>query len=414
MNQPTEPVSAVEPRPPAAGEPVFPVLDTMRAIGAFGVLVTHVAFWAGSYTQHGHFGALLARADVGVALFFVLSGFLLSRPWLSAAREVRPAPAVGRYFWKRVLRIFPIYVVTVVIALSLITDNRDLGVADWLRTLLMVDIYVEPRLPSGLTQMWSLTTEVAFYLVLPLLMWLFTVGRGGRGLHPPRIILGVVLMFVVTIGWHLSWAAAIPQSEGRATLQWLPAMLNWFGLGIALALLYELDRSGSTAGRLRRTIKALAVSPGVCWSLAAGILLAAATPLAGPTMLAAPTPSESLTKTLLYGFFAALVILPGIFADPDGAYARVMSRPRLRRLGHISYGLFCLHLPILHFVMWMTGYELFQGHFWQILVLTSVLSVLAAEIAYRVVEEPFMRLRNLGRRSPSEAETMPPRASKVG
>lgn len=393
-----------------SGAPVFPVLDTMRAVGAFGVLLTHVAFWAGSYTTHGYVGVLLARADVGVALFFVLSGFLLSRPWLAAARTGAPSPALGRYFWKRALRILPVYVLAVVIALGLIRANADLGLRDWVRTLLMLDIYTRPNLPHGLTQMWSLATEVAFYLVLPALMW--ALAPGSRRLTPGRVIAGVGVMFVVTIGWHLSWAAHVPGAAGRATLQWLPAMVNWFGLGILLALLYELQQSDAQAGRVRRTVMTLASQPGTCWTLAVGILLVAATPLSGPTMLAAPTPSESLTKTLLYGFIAALLILPGVFANPAGHYARALSHPRLRRLGHISYGLFCLHLPVLHFVMWVTGYELFQGHFWQILVLTLVLSLLAAELSYRLVEEPAMRLRGLGR--PRAVATTPPKASNVG
>ncbi len=404
-----------DPTRPASTSPIFPVLDTMRAIGAFGVLLTHVAFWSGNYTTHGYFGVLLARADVGVAIFFVLSGFLLSRPWLAATRTAARPPGLGRYFWKRFLRIFPIYLVTVVLALGLIKANANLGVKDWLRTLTMLDIYTQPRLPSGLTQMWSLATEVAFYVVLPGLMWLMTARpSGGRRLQPGRVLTVVALMFAVTITWHLSLAYAIPGASGRSTLQWLPAMLNWFGLGILLALVYEIDRSSRPAGRLSRALRRLADQPAVCWTIAAGILLVVATPLAGPTMLAAPTKDESLTKSLLYGFFAAVVILPGIFARPESSYARVLSNRLLRRLGHTSYGLFCLHLPILHFVMWATGYELFRGHFWQILAMTTLLSLLAAELAYRVIEEPFMRFRNLGRRKPNTAATIPPSASKVG
>ena len=76
---------AVVPPPPETA-PTFPLLDTMRAVGALCVLTTHAAFWAGDYTRHGTWGTVLARLDVGVAIFFVLSGFLLSRPWLPARR----------------------------------------------------------------------------------------------------------------------------------------------------------------------------------------------------------------------------------------------------------------------------------------------------------------------------------------
>jgi peptidoglycan/LPS O-acetylase OafA/YrhL len=76
-----------------------------------------------------------------------------------------------------------------------------------------------------------------------------------------------------------------------------------------------------------------------------------------------------------------------------------MSHRLLRHLGHISYGVFCIHLPVLHFVMWSSGYQLFDGHLLQIFTMTLVLSLLAAELLYRLVELPCQRLKGLGRRS---------------
>ncbi len=100
-------------------------------------------------------------------MFFVLSGFLLSRPWFD--RHVRGGGALstGRYLWKRALRLVPVYVLTVVAALTLLPGNRNASVGEWLTTLLMGNTYVSDRLPDGLTQMWSLSTEVAFYLCSP-------------------------------------------------------------------------------------------------------------------------------------------------------------------------------------------------------------------------------------------------------
>ena len=73
-----------------------------------------------------------------------------------------------------------------------------------------------------------------------------------------------------------------------------------------------------------------------------------------------------------------------------------MSHPGPRHLGHISYGIFCIHLPVLHLVMRITGYDLFDGHLPQIFTLTLVISLLAAEVLYRTVELPFMRLKDRG------------------
>ncbi len=73
----------------------FPHLDSLRAVGALAVLTTHAAFWGGEYTDNGTAGRFLARLDVGVALFFVLSGFLLSRAWLQAAADATAATGHG-------------------------------------------------------------------------------------------------------------------------------------------------------------------------------------------------------------------------------------------------------------------------------------------------------------------------------
>ena len=383
----TSPPTALGP----ALAPEFPALDTLRVVGAMAVLTTHAAFWAGSYTQHGYWGSLLARLDVGVAIFFVLSGFLLSRPWIARARLGLPRPKVGRYYWKRVLRIFPVYLVTAVIALSLIPENDGLGWADWLKTLTLTNIYFDERLPAGLTQMWSLSTEVAFYVVLPLLT---LIGVGRRAVRPRRIVLLGLVMWACSLVWLGGVSGMVPGAEDRAVNEWLPAFLGWFAVGILLAALHVLHSSGAAPRLVGRAVDELGQLPGVCWVLALGLLVVASTPVAGPTLLVPPDDSDAVVKNLLYAGVGGLLVFSGIFVRPGSRYGAVMSNPRLRHLGHISYGIFCIHLPLLHFVLWITGYTLFDGHLLQIWSLTLVLSVISAELLYRVVEMPTMRLRN--------------------
>jgi peptidoglycan/LPS O-acetylase OafA/YrhL len=397
-------VGSLVPPPPQTGAQ-FPVLDTLRAVGALCVLTTHTAFWAGTYTGHGTWGTLLARLDVGVAVFFVLSGFLLSRPWLEGALAQRERPGAAGYFWKRALRILPLYVATVMVAYAFIADNRDLGARRFLSTLLLLDPYWRENFPDGLTQMWSLSAEVAFYLVLPLLM-LVLVGRR-RALSPRRVLLGLAALAAASVYWHLSGAAVAGRGNHAATLQWLPAYLTWFGSGILLALSELLWRQGGRA-RVNAALVSLGRQPGSCWAIVAGLALVSATPLAGPSMLAAPSPAQSLVKSLLYAGIGFLIVLTGVHNDPQGRYTALFSNPWGRRLGWISYGIFCLHLPVLHFVMWATGWELFAGHAAQIWVLTVALSIAVAELGYRTVERPALRLKRLRRptiRRPGRPET---------
>lgn len=381
--------------------PVFPVLDSLRLVGALAVLTTHVGFYAGDYGD-GLWGAFLARLDIGVALFFVLSGFLLSRPYLARAALGRPRPTAGRYLWKRALRIMPVYVVAVIAALVLLDDNHGLGPRDWLVTLSFATTFVDPLPPAGLSQMWSLGVEVTFYLVLPLLMLAAT----GRRWRPARVVAVLLTMVAVGVWWHLHGAVVADGWSAGPPLQWLPAYLTWFAVGIALALAHVVAESQSGAGAdMARRVLELGREPGVCWTVVAGLMLVATTTLAGPVQLAPASPAQSLTKNLVYAAIGGLVVLSGISARPGSAYARVLSAPAARHLGLTSYSLFCLHLLLLDLIAPALGWGLFQGHFWQLWGLTVLASVAAAEVAYRVVERPAMRLkdRRLPLRRPSSA-----------
>lgn len=391
--------------------PQFPILDSLRAVGALAVLTTHVAFQSGAFVNNGTWGALLARLDVGVAIFFVLSGFLLARPYLARRAVAQPHPGTGRYYWKRFLRIYPVYVVTVVLALVLIPENHDVDLAEWLHTLTLTNIYTSSTMPQGLTQMWSLAVEVSFYLVLPLLMFL-ALGRSGP-LRPVRVAVLLGAMLVLSCWWHLDLAEALGDHTDGSPALWLPAYLTWFAVGIGLALVHVLDQARERPPALCRRLDLLAASPGVCWTLVLGLMLVASTSLAGPNLLYASTNAESLTKHLLYAAIGGLVVLTGIRSVPDSRYARLMSARVPRRLGHISYSVFCIHLPILYFVVEVTGFGLFQGHTWEIWGLTVVLTLAVSEVLYRVVELPAMRLRNLGRSRSTTPPTSTHRATST-
>src|SRR6266516_1997197 len=86
----------------------LPMLDGLRAVAALAVLLTHVAFQTGEVARAAG-GAVLARLDAGVAVFFVLSGFLLYRPYALARASGTPRPSIRRYVLRRAARILPAY-----------------------------------------------------------------------------------------------------------------------------------------------------------------------------------------------------------------------------------------------------------------------------------------------------------------
>lgn len=377
-----------------AGPVVFPALDTVRALGALAVLSTHVAFWTGSY-GFDLTGIALSRLDVGVAIFFVLSGFLLSRQALVRARDGRPAPPLLPYLRKRALRVLPVYWVVAVAAL-LVLDQNHRGPIGWLRTLTLTDLYFSHRMPAALTQMWSITTEVAFYVLLPLLMVGWNLLTRSR--RADAVVVGLVLLSAaISVGWV---AAAPGWLGGGATFhdQWLPTYLVWFVVGIALAHLHV--HRGDPAPRRRIDLVGLVTrwgaQPGACWAVAVAAFLVAATPMAGPSVLVPAATSQIVVKTLLYAVIGGAIILASAFAPPSSRYMRVMSHPVGRYLGRISYGVFCVHVLVLHLIDMTTTWAPFTGRAWPILGATLAASLVLAELLHRFVEAPFMRLRRAG------------------
>ena len=142
-------------------------LTGIRAVAAILVVGTHAAYTTGKYT-HGYWGLVGARMEIGVPIFFVLSGFLLFRPWVKSAVAGGPPPSVSRYARHRVRRIMPAYVITVLFAYVLY-HFREAGPNPghtWLgliRNLTLTQIYTDgylgKYLHQGLTQMWSLAVE---------------------------------------------------------------------------------------------------------------------------------------------------------------------------------------------------------------------------------------------------------------
>ncbi|MEO7422607.1 MAG: acyltransferase [Ornithinibacter sp.] len=368
----------------------FPSINGIRAIGALFVLTTHVGFHSGA-SLNSTFNGVLSRLDAGVAIFFVISGFLLFRPhtiaWLRGTR----GPDTKRYLWHRVLRIMPALWLAVLGA-SLLLNQTDTSFGTYLRHATLTQIYTPGNEAQGLTQMWSLATEVAFYIVLPLIAWVLTRGRPDRrGVH--RRLALLCTLPVVGAGW-MALSAAHP---GVRAL-WLPGYVGWFGLGMALAL-WQAARS---VGVLEKTwIDDLVPQPWSLWGLALALYLVLVSPIAGPYSLAQATTGEAAVKSFLYGVFALLVVFPaaaGPSTPEDTDAVRLLGGRAWTFMGNISYGIFCYHLIVLGVLEQIVGYTIFTGGFFTLLLSTLAGTVVVASGSYYLVERPIMRR---GRRAES-------------
>jgi peptidoglycan/LPS O-acetylase OafA/YrhL len=359
----------------------FVTLDALRAVGALMVVLTHVGFHTGRYPQ-GWTGAMLAHFDLGVALFFVVSGFLLARPWFAASAAGAPRPGTGRYLWKRALRILPLYWIVVVVCLLLAPANSDVGVEGWIANLTLTQTYIQDSHPYGLAHMWSLSTEVAFYLALPLVVRLLTP----RDRLDLRRVLVVSLL--LTVGGVVFAGGARTWFDHPFAAEWLPAFLPWFLGGTTLA-------ACSVDPGLRASLDAAGRDLVGWWLLALGLFVAACTPITGPTMLVdAPTPAESALKCVLYGAIAVCVVFPLVFGpELEGPVRRWLASPVPSALGAISYGIFAMHMFVLLMGMELLGLGTFNDRFWTVLGMTLVVTIPLATLSYLFLERPIMRLR---------------------
>src|SRR3954464_13646605 len=134
----------------------FPLMDSLRAIAVTAVLLTHASYFV---AQTGTGVLRHLRFDMGVTIFFVISGFLIYRPWVRARLRGEPSPLVRVYAWRRFLRIVPGYWV----ALTLVALTVGVAGISSLGGGAIYYGFLQAYFPSGagggLVQAWSLGVE---------------------------------------------------------------------------------------------------------------------------------------------------------------------------------------------------------------------------------------------------------------
>jgi peptidoglycan/LPS O-acetylase OafA/YrhL len=375
----------------------FGLLDAVRGLAALSVVLYHAVFKAYLIDHPGSaLAPYAAHLDLGVPVFFVLSGFLLYRPFVAARLAGEPAPDANAYGVRRLRRIVPGY--WVALALAGIAGATLPGFAHVFSAKGIVayfgflQIYNPHTASGGINPAWTLCVELTFYAFLPL--WAAAVRRvsPGRRLRPELIGLG--LLFCSSVAFQaFTTQYADPNRFGQSAAPWiepLPNFLDHFALGMVLAVL--------SLGRWRDR-----AAPATTWLLAAFVVWVMSTQLglhgARSDLL---TPWTYLVRHQLSGVFAVLVLAPAIFGDArSGLPRRALRVPGLAFLGAISYGVYLYHLPVMVMLAhWhllpRTGAEAVLY-----VALTLAATLPLAWLSYRLVEAPFLRggssLRAIGR-----------------
>ena len=344
--------------------------DPLRGVAAFGVLLFHVATWAALSTGApvgpdtlGPPGRILFNLDAGVFLFFLLSGYLIGRPFASAFVLQTPFPRVGRYLARRALRLGPGVLAASALAVALFGND----------------------LTRGTVHFWTLSAEACFYAGLPLVAALALPLT--RRLPGPRaraaLWLAGCLVASLTSLWFRSRGAPSDFHHQHV----FPSVAFAFGPGLALAALEPV------LGPVLRSAPART-------ALAARVALLPA--VAAAAAYFAVSRQEFMKHSVLAVAAATLLFSAVLLRDWAGRPAwRLLDNRPLQWLGARSYSLYLFHLPVVAFVAPRLGAGNPASTRVLLVAATAIpVSLAFAWAGYALVERPFMRVR----RRPAAAE----------
>jgi peptidoglycan/LPS O-acetylase OafA/YrhL len=386
---------------PPPGHPRFPLVDSLRAVAALGVLLGHVGAASGFIASHS-WGQWLANGDQGVTVFFVVSGFLLYRPMVNAQLGGGPSVGLGAYARRRVLRIVPAYWLALTV-LACYPGLTGVFGSHWWRYYLFAQVYSTGAGFGGLIQAWTLCVEVSFYLALP--FYAMAVGRLLRGVSPTRrlslelaLLAGVSLVSILVRYFVTSGPV-----HGA-----LPGYLYWFALGMGLALLSATlaargrEPAGTArAGRPERIAALVGEHPARAWAIALALYAVLSVTLHAPASLNGyPRLQEVLLHHVLGGLFALFLVLPSVLGAGGGGWPRrVLGWRPLAWLGLVSYGIYLWQGNVSD---WLARHGLGGGAgplgpFAVRALGTVAMSVAIAALSYYAVERPILRLKDARR-----------------
>lgn len=318
--------------------------------------------------------SIIIAGNSGVNLFFVLSGFLLSRPFIRSLQGGASID-VGRYFWARFLRIIPLYYLAV-LAAWLLSGNLAA-----LKGLLFIPLGFDV-FPYSVVW-WSLSTEVQFYLALPLLL-LPLLHRRGR-----YVLLLAGLAWLGAYLYYFHQPVWLGDHTKRALQFSLFGRLPTFLAGICAAWLVSQSWFSDFLRRQPVAWGLLLVSGGgllSLWSWAVAV---------GGKNAEFSLPTYHAVEALLWaGVMLALL-------NTRGWLSKAVANPLFDHFGRISYSLYLVHLPIQIFVLAPIVMGGGQGHvdfhsletIWRLGVSALAAWALAC-VCYWFIEKPFLRLKS--------------------
>ena len=358
-------------------------LTGLRIVAAVWVVLFHYRspLWASSPRLHDTMAPLFDCGAMGVDLFFILSGFVLTWNYLDRMGPTWSARATRHFLWLRLSRVWPIYLVTMHLAALWIIvtlyvgdlpspDAEKLTAVNYVRQLLMVQLWFEPFFDrtSWDGPAWSISAEWLAYLLFgALVLVIFRIARVSRA----RTLLALavfaalppMILLVGTGHLYTPWS-------------WLPRILAQFTAGaLACAAVRKLEISDGQ----RRAAGYLSI--GLVAAIVAGMYYLYANPIAGMV------DPGSLMSVLFLPLVVALSVGAGSLP------ALLSTRPMLYG-GRISFSLYMIHEPVHSVWEWAVRQYRIMLSMESAKVAAIgliVTAVLLAMLLYHLVEEPAQR-----------------------
>ena len=320
---------------------------------------------------------------MGVYLFFILSAFLLTVPFLRLGDAVTNKMFLLNYALRRFFRIYPLYGAYLVVALAssillwrLFDLHRPVGIPFFLS---WQDFVNHVLLMKGKGVTWSILVEFRYYLVLPLVAIMYSL------ILKKHVGASLGATFLMIAGCQLIW----PQSESLANDTRLGPYLSIFLLGSLLALLFHRWEESSLADNKMAAL----VIEGL--GILAGLTLIFMIPSVSSWVLGEDIPFNYYHKEfLLFGLLWSLVVFACVTGA--GGIKKIFEAPALRFVGFVSFSVYLLHIVVIDLVKRLGVDNPMQG--WLMLVLTLGLSYLS----WRLIERPSSKVK-LSLPAPSQA-----------